>query len=189
RGRRAARRGAHCVVARRRTGRGGAIRRRCRARAFAGPPTPHLWPRRPGRAPVHRHPPARALSPRARHRGVELSRPRPRHHHRAMAEPAALTRRGGSPAVQAKTFPALPEPVPLARFSAAEDLRAAIALWAAWLGGERRASAHTIAAYGRDLTFFLDFLTVHLGEPPGLASLGLLLPADFRAYLAHRAAV
>src|SRR6266851_4652544 len=88
-----------------------------------------------------------------------------------------------------KSFPALPEPVPLARFSAAEDLRTAIALWAAWLGGERRASAHTIAAYGRDLAFFLDFLTLHLGETPSLATLGHLLPADFRAYLAHRAAV
>src|SRR5207245_5948582 len=96
---------------------------------------------------------------------------------------------GQRPAVQVKPFPKLPEPMPLARFSAADDLRAAIALWAAWLGGERRASAHTIAAYGRDLAFFLDFLTLHLGEPPGLASLGHLLPADFRAYLAHRAAV
>jgi integrase/recombinase XerC len=96
-----------------------------------------------------------------------------------MAEPAA---------VGIARFPTLPEPVPLARFSAAEDLRAAIGLWTAWLGGERRASAHTIAAYGRDLTFFLEFLTEHLGERPGLVSLGQLRPADFRAYLAHRAA-
>src|SRR5438034_3786264 len=87
-----------------------------------------------------------------------------------------------------KSFPTLPEPVPLARFAAAEDLRAAIVVWAAWLGGERRASAHTIVAYGRDLAAFLDFLTLHLGEPPGLATLGDLLPGDFRAYLAHRAA-
>ena len=87
-----------------------------------------------------------------------------------------------------KNFPALPEPVPLARFAAAEDLRAAIDMWASWLGGERRASAHTIAAYGRDLAFFLDFLTGHLGAIPDLTSLGHLRPADFRAYLAHRAA-
>ncbi|MBV8530824.1 MAG: site-specific integrase, partial [Candidatus Eremiobacteraeota bacterium] len=85
------------------------------------------------------------------------------------------------------TFPALPEPIPLARFSAAEDLRAAIGLWAAWLAGERRASAHTIVAYGRDLAFFLEFLTEHLGGPPGLAAIGGLRPADFRAYLARRA--
>ena len=104
-----------------------------------------------------------------------------------MAEPAAVIA-GGTPAVQEKPFPILPEPVPLARFSAAEDLRAAIALWMGWLAGERRASAHTIAAYGRDLAFFLDFLTDHLGEAPDLASLGHLRTADFRAYLAHRAA-
>ncbi|HEX3864616.1 MAG TPA: tyrosine recombinase XerC [Stellaceae bacterium] len=82
----------------------------------------------------------------------------------------------------------MPEPVPLARFSAADDLRAAIGLWTAWLGGERRASAHTLAAYGRDLAAFLDFLTGHFAEPPDLARLARLLPADFRAYLAHRAA-
>jgi integrase/recombinase XerC len=76
--------------------------------------------------------------------------------------------------------------VPLARFSAADDLRAAIGLWVAWLAGERRASAHTVAAYGRDLAFFLDFLTEHLGEPPSLAAINALRPADFRAYLARR---
>ncbi|MGC2203306.1 MAG: tyrosine recombinase XerC [Stellaceae bacterium] len=81
----------------------------------------------------------------------------------------------------------LPEAVPLARFPAAEDLRAAIGLWAAWLTGERRASAHTVAAYTRDLAFFLDFLTEHLGELPSLAAINALRPADFRAYLAHRA--
>jgi integrase/recombinase XerC len=81
----------------------------------------------------------------------------------------------------------LPDPVPLARFAASDDLRAAIGLWAAWLTGERRASAHTIAAYGRDLAFFLDFLTEHLGELPSLAAISSLRPADFRAYLARRA--
>jgi integrase/recombinase XerC len=77
--------------------------------------------------------------------------------------------------------------VPLARFAASDDLRAAIGLWAAWLAGERRASAHTIAAYGRDLAFFLDFLTEHLGELPSLAAISALRAADFRAYLARRA--
>lgn len=97
-----------------------------------------------------------------------------------MAEPAALKRRE-------TPFPALPEPLPLARFSAAADLREAIAAWLAWLDGERRASAHTVAAYGRDLAFFLDFLTGHLGGVPDLVTLTRLSPADFRAYLAHRA--
>jgi len=81
----------------------------------------------------------------------------------------------------------LPKPLPLARFAAADDLRAAIGLWTAWLAGERRVSAHTIAAYGCDLALFLDFLTEHLGELPSLAAMSALQPADFRAYLAHRA--
>jgi integrase/recombinase XerC len=93
-------------------------------------------------------------------------------------------RASGSPPV----FPAHPEAVPLARFAAAHDLRAAIGLWMNWLAGERRASTHTIAAYGRDLAFFLDFLAPHVGEEPTLATLGGLALADFRAYLAHRAA-
>ena len=84
-------------------------------------------------------------------------------------------------------FPPLPRPLPQARFAATDDLRAAIGLWTVWLSGERRASAHTIAAYGRDLAFFLDFLTEHLGELPSLATIGGLQPADFRAYLARRA--
>jgi integrase/recombinase XerC len=100
---------------------------------------------------------------------------------------AAGKYRRGRPTEQRPSFPILPEPVPLPRFSAADDLRAAIALWAAWLSGERRASAHTIAAYGRDLCFFLDFLTEHLGALPDLAAIGALRPADFRAFLARRA--
>jgi integrase/recombinase XerC len=89
-------------------------------------------------------------------------------------------------AAKPRAFPGLPQPVPLARFSATDDLRAAIGLWAAWLAGERRASAHTVAAYGRDLAFFLEFLTEHLGELPSLAAVDSLRPADFRAYLARR---
>jgi integrase/recombinase XerC len=80
-----------------------------------------------------------------------------------------------------------PAPVALARFRAREDLRAAIGLWAAWLAGERRASPHSLVAYGRDLARFLDFLTEHQGEVPGLATIGRLVPADVRAYLAFRA--
>ena len=76
--------------------------------------------------------------------------------------------------------------MPLARFAATDDLRAAIGLWVAWLTGERRASPHTVAAYGRDLAFFLDFVTEHVGELPSLGAIDRLSPADFRAYLARR---
>ncbi|MGH7094433.1 MAG: tyrosine recombinase XerC [Stellaceae bacterium] len=85
-----------------------------------------------------------------------------------------------------KPFPLLPEPLPLARFAADAELRATIGLWAAWLAGERRASPHTVAAYGRDLAGFLDFLAGHIGECPSLALIARLAPTDFRAYLAHR---
>ena len=102
-----------------------------------------------------------------------------------MAGPRALKPAQAAPR---KPFPALPEPLPLARFPVAEELRAAIGLWQAWLAGERRASAHTVAAYGRDLAAFFDFLGEHIGEVPSLDLIGRLRPADFRAYLAHRAA-
>jgi integrase/recombinase XerC len=102
-----------------------------------------------------------------------------------MAQPGALKSAQATPQ---KPFPALPDSPPLARFLVAEDLRAAIGLWLAWLAGERRASAHTVAAYGRDLAGFFDFLAEHRGEVTSLAAIDALKPADFRAYLAHRAA-
>ncbi|GGF08451.1 tyrosine recombinase XerC [Aliidongia dinghuensis] len=81
-----------------------------------------------------------------------------------------------------------PDPLPLARFAATADLSDAIEAWQQQLKSERRASAHTLAAYGRDLAVFLDFTRDHHGEMPSLALLGRLRPADFRAYLAARAA-
>ncbi|HZT52473.1 MAG TPA: tyrosine recombinase XerC [Stellaceae bacterium] len=87
-----------------------------------------------------------------------------------------------------KLPPGVPAPVPIDRFPAAPDLLQAIAAWDAWLAGERRASPHTRAAYGRDLAAFLDFLVTHRGGLPDLAALGALSPADFRAALADRAA-
>jgi integrase/recombinase XerC len=56
-----------------------------------------------------------------------------------------------------------------------------------WLTHERRASALTVEAYGRDISFFLAFLTEHLGGVPDLAALASLRAADFRAWLAHEA--
>ncbi|EFH13001.1 tyrosine recombinase XerC [Teichococcus cervicalis] len=61
------------------------------------------------------------------------------------------------------------------------------ALWLDWLEKERRASRHTLAAYGADLAEFLGFLTRHLGAEPDFAALQALRPADLRAFLAERA--
>ncbi len=60
--------------------------------------------------------------------------------------------------------------------------------WRRWLIHEKRASRHTIDAYNRDLGAFLTFLQTHLGGPPGLADLEGLAAADFRAWMARRAA-
>jgi len=79
--------------------------------------------------------------------------------------------------------PAAPE-----RLTAAADLAAAVADWQRWLRHERRASPHTLGAYGRDLAAFLAFLARHLGKPPALADLPRLTRADVRGWLAMRSA-
>ncbi|UPY36692.1 tyrosine recombinase XerC [Sediminicoccus sp. KRV36] len=56
-----------------------------------------------------------------------------------------------------------------------------------WLATERRASPHTLEAYGRDIADLLGFLTRHLGAEPDLAALGAMRPADLRGFLATRA--
>ena len=71
-------------------------------------------------------------------------------------------------------------------FRAAPDLAAAVEDWLSWLRHERRASEHTVIAYGQDLSDFLAFLAEHLGSLPTLDALAGLTPADFRAWLAAR---
>lgn len=71
-------------------------------------------------------------------------------------------------------------------FAASRDLTEAITSWTEWMKAERRASAHTVDAYARDLSTFLTFLSSHVGGEPDIATLAGLKPADFRAYLAHR---
>jgi integrase/recombinase XerC len=75
----------------------------------------------------------------------------------------------------------------LIRFQADEGLARAIDEWRAWLEHERRASPHTLSAYGRDLAAFLEFASEHLGEVPSLDAMAKLEPADFRSWLARRA--
>lgn len=73
-----------------------------------------------------------------------------------------------------------------AHIPAADDAAPHIADWRAYLSGARRMSAHTLAAYGRDVGDFFGFLQMHLGKPVGLAELRALQISDFRAWLAHR---
>jgi len=68
------------------------------------------------------------------------------------------------------------------------DLAAHVGGWLDWLALERRAAAHTVAAYRRDLSSFLQFLTGHLGGPLAPADLATLTAADIRAWLAARTA-
>jgi integrase/recombinase XerC len=82
---------------------------------------------------------------------------------------------------------ARPAPLAAEAFNAAADLRGAIMRWQSWLANERRASLHTVDAYGRDLASFTGFLAEHLGGRPDLAALAALAAADIRAWLARRA--
>jgi integrase/recombinase XerC len=67
-------------------------------------------------------------------------------------------------------------------------LEAAVDAWRGWLTGERRAPISTVSAYGRDLGAFLRFISGHHGGPVSLDTLACLGIADFRSYLAERAA-
>ncbi len=68
-----------------------------------------------------------------------------------------------------------------------DDLRASICAWRDWLGGERRASFHTLEAYQSDLEGFLKFLSGYKGGRVTLGALADVKLADFRAWLAHLA--
>jgi integrase/recombinase XerC len=58
--------------------------------------------------------------------------------------------------------------------------------WLASLAHERRASPHTLRAYGDDVQRFLDFLTGYQGARPSLTALQKLRPAELRAFLTER---
>jgi integrase/recombinase XerC len=64
-------------------------------------------------------------------------------------------------------------------------LTALIERWQAWLTDERRYSAHTVEAYARDLSFFINFLAE---KPMTVADLSALEVRDFRRFIGARAA-
>jgi len=82
----------------------------------------------------------------------------------------------------------MPEALEIAALPAAPDLAAVVAAWLGRLAGERRLSANTVEAYGRDARQFLAFLAGRLGAPAGIAQFSALSPADLRAFLAARRA-
>jgi integrase/recombinase XerC len=65
----------------------------------------------------------------------------------------------------------------------AEDLKRE---WLASLAHERRASPHTLRAYGDDVARFLGFLHEHLGGAVNDRALARLVPADIRAFITVR---
>ena len=70
--------------------------------------------------------------------------------------------------------------------SFAPDAAAAAQAWLAHLRTERRMSAKTLEAYGRDLGQFATFMMDHLGGAPDNTALAELTVSDFRAFLARR---
>ena len=67
----------------------------------------------------------------------------------------------------------------------AEEL---ISAWLATLTHERRASPHTLRAYGDDVDRFLRFLAMHRGGRVTLTTLKNLSPSDIRSFLTQRRA-
>jgi len=65
----------------------------------------------------------------------------------------------------------------------AESLKQA---WLAALAHERRASAHTLRAYGDDVARFIAFLRQHKGRTPDDRMLERLAPTDIRAFITLR---
>ena len=73
---------------------------------------------------------------------------------------------------------------PAAHLPLAADARQALRDWLNWLAAERRAAAHTVNAYNRDLAQFIAFAAGHGGGPVALRHLAAMELRDFRAWLA-----
>jgi integrase/recombinase XerC len=72
--------------------------------------------------------------------------------------------------------------------SAAADLADRFHAWVEFLQNEKHFSRHTLRAYTRDILYFFEFLTQHLGKPPSMHDLGDTSLRDFRGWLSKRMA-
>ncbi len=70
--------------------------------------------------------------------------------------------------------------------SAAPDLEDRFNAWVEFLKYEKHYSKHTLRAYSKDVLYFFEFLTNHLGKPPSMNDLGDTSIGDFRNYLSKR---
>jgi integrase/recombinase XerC len=76
--------------------------------------------------------------------------------------------------------------VELLAFNLASDAAAVVQAWLKSLAKERRVSAKTLEAYGRDLSQFGAFLQTYEGAPATVKSLAGLALSDFRSFMAKR---
>jgi integrase/recombinase XerC len=71
-------------------------------------------------------------------------------------------------------------------FLAKRDTKDAIEDWQRWILDERKSSVHTLSAYSRDLSAFLEFLHKQLERPAEIDDLNKLVVEDFRKFLEYR---
>lgn len=69
----------------------------------------------------------------------------------------------------------------------AADLSKQLRKWQDYLQYEKQLSKHTLRAYAADITHFIEFLNIHLGQSPGLNDLSRVSVRDFRAWLSSKA--
>ena len=65
----------------------------------------------------------------------------------------------------------------------AADARQSLLEWVEWLTSERRAAAHTVAAYQRDVSQFIVFAAEHCGGDVSINKLSALELSDLRSWL------
>ena len=58
--------------------------------------------------------------------------------------------------------------------------------WLASLAHEKRASPHTLRAYGDDVARFIGFQAIHMGGVVSEKTLAKITPADIRAFITVR---